>query len=656
MNNKLFPIIALLLITIGGCSSQQLHAGTWPNIRDGVVHIRVPGESPNSQRKIQISWQDAWISEAQTDHLYLLNPDGSLNRKLRLIKNNTPGTADLELPEPGDYQLHVTGASFRNISVHANKSLATQFEPVKVHKSISVPTKGRVYFSNPEGKAFKFAAKYHGGPTTFYITPIDNQKAKPLRLRLDKQEHHWEFDSLLVPAGKKNQLWQVTWDGSGKVAFWLDGIANLFAISQAHLFKPDWQAGTAHITVGNGISGTVPAIGAALPFTNPPQSSYELLDKWQLNAANHYTFSDALTDKPHHDISFLKLYENRFGIKNSSIILAETGRQPLIRNVDRTAKFLNRYLKERHQNGLLNNAYLAFADEPNLNYPDYETFARHFAKLASGIKKSSDPAVNATLIAAPQSSRFVNGPTRSGAEQRRGIDWAEQLIKSHGQWLDAISWHEWMVRDLIDTSRYQEAVIAAQQLVAQHQDILKKDIKLIIGQTNISSGKSLSLYEQETHFAALWWTSVVIQSSQSGALDQLVWFKAADDPNYPKGLATVTPHGYQEKPVSKAMTFINRHMGRWVLQSNSSHPEVDLLATLSEDKAILSLLGVNKSPRRQQLTIQLPESVADPELILFNEQAPAALTTNAKGREINVSLEGETIFVIKVQRLSKPKG
>ena len=653
LKNRCLLLLLLPGLIFSAACSPPLHAHTWPAIRDAVVHIRITPDIPAAERKVDIRWQDAWISEAHTDHIYVLNPDGSLLRKLQLTHENTPGNAEIQLPENGDYQLHVTGASFRNVSVTTADSVASLLEPVRVHKAISLPAKGRLYFRVPGNTPFRFAAKDHGGPDNYRLAPITLPDHKPLRLQLKDHAYHGDFDAVDVPANPGDQIWELRWDGGGKASFWLDQTNNLFAVKKEHLFVPQLKPGQVELSVTDQIAGTVPAIGAALPFTQPPPSSYPLLRQWNLKAANHYTFSDALSNNPDYDLPFLTLYENRFSIRQGNIILARTGRKPVIDNLSRTGHFLKDYLKKRHSRGLLENAYLAFADEPNLNYPSFSHFERDFAALAQSIRQHPDPAISATLLAVPQSSRFLNGPTRSGAEERKGIDWARELIVRHGKWIDAISWHEWMVRDLIDTSRYRDAVESAMHLVKTHRQYLEKEPALIIGQTNISSGKSLSPYEQNTQFAALWWTSVVIQSSLSGALDQLIWFKAADDPDYPKGLATVTANSFTEKPVSHAMTFINSHLGHWVLASNGDHhPEVDLLATLTEDKSRLVLLGVNKSGRQQQLTISLPEAVKSPILQVLNEPATTALTLQNKNTAIAATLDGEAVFIISAFRIA----
>jgi hypothetical protein len=125
---------------------------------------------------------------------------------------------------------------------------------------------------------------------------------------------------------------------------------------------------------------------------------------------------------------------------------------------------------------------------------------------------------------------------------------------------------------------------------------------LLLDQTNMSSGSSLSPYDQDTHFASLWWASVVINSSQDGLLEMLNWFQAADEPNYPKGMLKVLGDDHFElKPVGFAQQFIQQHWLANVVRVENDAFEVDVLAMA--DDAQRSLLGVNKGKRLQHVNL-----------------------------------------------------
>lgn len=639
MKRVLFIVLTFTL----GLQIHVAQAQTWSNIRDGVLHVR----TASSAVVCNVQWKDEWISESQHDHIYIQNPDGSLLKRLNLSKENTPGTENISLTKSGDTRIDVTGYNFRTVNVSLPDSIPSVFEPVKVHKSITLGSGGKLYFKVPANRAFSFNGKYHDGISRFNLTSIND--GQQLSLSLTAKDYYWEFDTLEIASAASETTWELSWSSSGKVSFWLDGIPNLFAQTPQNLFTPTLQTGTVSVSVLSNIVGTTPAIGAAMPFTAPPRSSFDLIKNWHLSTANHYAFVDALLKSPEMDLSFLKTYEKDLALKNSSVILSKSGRAPVLTDADEIAGFLQPYLKLRASQSLLVDAHIALADEPNLNYTDYAEFESYFANVAGRIKNSSDPVINKTRFAVPESSRFLEGPTLEGSEKKIGIDWAEQLLTAHGNLIDAISWHEWMVRDLIDTGRYKTSVEAAANLAAKHENRLHKKLDLIITQTNISSGLSLSSYEQDTWFASLWWASVVIQSSLPGQLDQLVWFKAADDGIYRKGLVSISNDTIVKKPVSSAMTFVSENLGKWVLENTGNHPELDLLATLSEGKDTLILLGVNKSKRLQKLSVQLPGNITNATIKMLQENTLSPVTLKQSEQSISADIPAESIFSIRME-------
>lgn len=627
------------------CLNGTLQAETWPNLRDGVLHIRQSNAAPTS---FLVKWDDAWISESQEDHAFLIDPQGALLQKIELTAPNTPGKLIFELGAQGDYQFEVTGASFRNISVGTQAPTPMVFEPVKIHKSISLPRSGHVYFNAPANTPLSFNAKYHEGVTDFSIKAVNAETAFDLKLL--PHTFHWQFDRLEIPISTEPTTYEVSWSGRGEVSFWLDGVANLFSLRPEDWFQPEQQAGTAQVEVINAIAGPSPSIGATLPLDDSPALIWPIIEKWQLSAANYYLSAASLNQKQNLDLEFIASYEKQFNIKPSNTILTiETSETATLTSPELHSLVTN-FVARRHKQGLLKTSYFAFADEPNLSFPDYDSFEHYFAAMATAIKQHPDPEVSQTLIAAPQSSRFLQGPTRTQADRRKGIDWADKLLAKHGQSIDAISWHEWLVRDLIDTPRYRTAVEQAAALVDRHAVTNGNRQKLIIGQTNISNGASLSPYEQDTFFAALWWASVVIQSSLPGRLDQLIWFKATDDALNKKGLITGGDSRYDEKPVSAAMQFINNSMRPQVMKLENNNPELDLLMTLSSDRKKASVLGVNKSKRAYKLNLHLPfrtRNIAATTLTPLGMNALATAVTDTQNM-LTSNIAGETIFSIQM--------
>ena len=116
-----------------------------------------------------------------------------------------------------------------------------------------------------------------------------------------------------------------------------------------------------------------------------------------------------------------------------------------------------------------------------------------------------------------------------------------------------------MIRDLLATRVYRDSVRRAAELVGRDANGQPRKA-LLLDQTNLSSGSSLSPYDQETHYTSLWWASVVINASQDGLLSMLNWFQAADEPQYPKGMLRILGEDrFELKPVGLAQQFIARH-------------------------------------------------------------------------------------------------
>ena len=250
-------------------------------------------------------------------------------------------------------------------------------------------------------------------------------------------------------------------------------------------------------------------------------------------------------------------------------------------------------------------------------------------------------------IAMPASSRLVNGPTMQGASERRGLDWAARLLEEHEPLIDALAWHEWFIRDLRATEWYRYSVRQAADLVG-YEPTGKPRKALLIDQTNLSSGNTVSPYEQETHFAALWWASVAIQASQDGLLDMLNWFLLADDDHHFKGLLRLeTDEGYSLRPVGEAMVFMLKHWGDEVLALDNDAFEVDALAMRAGPQ--MSLVGVNKVARMQQVRLDLTDTPCSgldpPRLRLFGDET-RILSPRCEDASWRFEVPGETLFAL----------
>lgn len=170
---------------------------------------------------------------------------------------------------------------------------------------------------------------------------------------------------------------------------------------------------------------------------------------------------------------------------------------------------------------------------------------------------------------------------------------------------------------------------------------------LLLDQTNLSSGSSLSPYDQETHYASLWWASVVINASQDGLLSMLNWFQAADEPQYPKGMLRILGGDrFELKPVGLAQQFIAQHWLHRVLWLENDAFEVDVLAMAGDDQR--GLLGVNKGTRLQRVDLSGAKCPLNNGALRYfgaDNRSRDAPFTCQDGR-VRFELPGQTLFAL----------
>ncbi|WP_025127381.1 hypothetical protein [Pseudomonas sp. PH1b] len=635
------PCSLLALTWLWAASSLHAAPMQWGDIRDGSLYLQA-----DTADTLQLRWSPAWQSDANQEQLYLLAPDGQLLQQLEIRADQPYGQRDVPLPAAqGDYRLQVPGYSFRNFKVFHDSATRAQFEPAKVHFSADVPSGVELYFRVAAGEQAVLAGKYYGGVSVLQAVRLsDGQR---VRLQLEEHPQYGEFDQVALPEAPQDEIWRLSLGGSGKVGFWLDGSANLFAQDLRQLHPLQWTPAQVELSLKPQVRGPSPQLGIALPYAEPPPSTFELLRALGPRAANFYSFVDVIKAEPERELSFRKLYRETFGIDRDITLLAGTGRRAVLDADSTSFAGLDAWLADSVRLGNQGLHYLAFADEPNLNYPSYGAFASYFTRMLEHTKANPEARAAGVRIAMPASSRLLDGPFRIGAGQRRGIDWARQLLAEHGHDIDALAWHEWMVRDLLATRRYRNSVRAAADLVGLDEQGRPRKA-LLLSQTNISSGPDLSPYQQDTHYAALWWASVVINASQDGLLDMLNWFQAADEPEYPKGmLAQRNGQSFSLKPVAVAQQFIQQHWLAQVQALDNPAFEVDALAL--QDGRRHSLLGVAKTPRAQTIALSgaLQICQSGPSLALLGPDGRrrSAEVQCSDGRAV-FQLPGETLFAL----------
>ncbi|WPN49270.1 MULTISPECIES: hypothetical protein [unclassified Pseudomonas] len=630
----------LMLMSLGLGLGAEAAPMRWADIRDGSLYLQT--DRPDT---LTVLWAPAWQAEANEEHLYLVDGRGKLQGERLIAPSEPRGSQRWPLtPGAASYRLEIPGYSFRRYTVEHDEHTVARFAPAKVHFSAEPRDGDELYFKVAAGEHAVLAGKFHGGVGSLQVQRVSD--GKQLSMPLKPYPAYWQFDKVELPGASSDQVWRLRLRGSGKVAFWLDGTANLFAQNPQQLQPLREEEGDTRLTLHEEVLGQTPKLAIALPYVLPPDSSFAVLDALQPQAGTYYSLVDIMATRPHYEDAFRRLYQDRFGIRQDITLLAGRQRQADLRADTTSNAGLDAWLAATRALGGKGTHYIGFADEPNLNYADYASYKRIFDSMARQVRSNRANAEAGVRIAMPASSRFVNGPFVDNASDKRGIDWARRLLAESGDQIDALAWHEWMVRDLLATRVYRDSVRRAADLVGLDAQGRPRKA-LLLDQTNMSSGASLSPYDQETHFASLWWTSVVINSAQDGLLDMLGWFQAADEPEYPKGMLRVLGENkFELKPVGLAQQFIRKHWLHDVLRLENDAFEVDVLAMASDHQR--SLLGVNKGTRLQHVSLAGADcSLTNGSLRYFgaDNRSRDAPFKCLDGR-VNFELPGETLFAL----------
>ncbi|NSX08407.1 hypothetical protein HTX81_07405 [Pseudomonas lini] len=630
----------MLLLSLGLGLSAQAAPMRWADIRDGSLYLQT--DRPDT---LTIRWVPAWQADANEERLYLLDGNGNLKGERLITASETRGKQSWPLaPSAASYRLEIPGYSFRRYTIEHDESTVALFAPAKVHFSAETRGGDELFFKVAPGEHAVLGGKFHGGINALQAQRVSDNKQ--LSLALKPHRAYWQFDQLALPVTQDEQVWRLRLQGSGKVAFWLDGTANLFAQKPQQLKPLREDDGQTRLTLHKEMLGPTPNLGIYLPYVLPPQSSFAALDALKPQAGTYYSFVDVTAQNPHHEDAFRQLYQNRFGITQDLTLLAGSKRQADLRADTQSNAGLDAWLAATRALGGTGTHYIAFADEPNLNYPSYADYQAIFNSMARQVRSDPANAKAGVRIAMPATSRFINGPFADNAVDKRGIDWARRLLAESGEQIDALAWHEWMIRDLLATRVYRDSVRRAADLVGL--DAKGRPRKaLLLDQTNLSSGSSLSPYDQETHFASMWWTSVVINSAQDGLLDMLNWFQAADEPTYPKGMVRVLGGDrFELKPVGLAQQFIQQHWLKNVMRLDNDAFEVDVLAMATERQR--SLLGVNKGVRLQRIDLAGATCpLAKGALVYFGADSRSrSAQFNCHDGRVSFDLPGETLFAL----------
>ncbi|MCX2899223.1 hypothetical protein [Pseudomonas mandelii] len=612
----------------------------WAQIRDGSLYLQ-----PDSPDTLTVRWTPAWQAQANEEQLYLIDGQGKLQAERKIAATETSGSQRWPLaPSSASYRLEIPGYSFRRYTIEHDERTVALFAPAKVHFSAEPGADAELYFKVAAGEHAVLAGKFHGGVDALQAQRLDD--GKQLSLALKPYPEYWRFDQIELPVAATDQVWRLHLRGSGKVAFWLDGSANLFAQNPQQLKPLREDFGQTRLTLHQQVLGKTPNLAVAMPYNLPPPSTFALVDTLGFKAGTNYSLVDIMATRPHYEDKFRRLFQDRFGMTQDLTLLAARHRVADLRVDANSTAGLDAWLAATRALGGKGTHYIGFADEPNLNYRNYESYQAIFNSMARQVRSDPGNAKAGVRIVMPASSRFVNGPFIDNAADRRGIDWARRLLAESGDSIDALAWHEWMIRDLLATRVYRDSVRRAAELVGLDAQGRPRKA-LLLDQTNMSSGGALSPYDQETHYASLWWASVAINASQDGLLEMLGWFQAADEPDHPKGmLRMLDEEHYELKPVGYAQQFIQQHWLRDVLRLDNDAFEVDALAMASDQQR--SLFGVNKGARIQQVSLAGTACPLNNGALLYfgaDNRSRAAPFKCQDGR-ISFELPGETLFAL----------
>lgn len=612
----------------------------WGDIRDGSLYLQA--DRPDT---VTVRWVPAWQAEANEEHIYLLDGYGRLQGDRFIKASEVRGSQSWPLvPGAAGYRLEIPGYSFRSYRVEHDATTVALFSPAKVHFSVETRNGTELFFQVAPGEHAVLNGKYHGGVNALQAQRVDD--GQQLSLALKPHRAYWQFDQAALPVSDRPQTWRLRLQGSGKAAFWLDGTANLFAQNPQQLQPVHEESGEVRLTLHAMVLGRTPDLGIALPNLMPPASSHAALDALKPSAASYYSYVDITSKSARFEDPVRQLYQTRFGIRQDITLLAGTGRQANLRADVQSSNGLETWLAGTRALGGQGTHYIGFADEPNLNYSSYDEYRSIFVSMARQVRSNPANASAGVRIAMPATSRLVNGPFANNAADKRGIDWARRLLSEAPDQIDALAWHEWMIRDLLATRVYRDSVRRAAQLVGLDAKGQPRKA-LLLDQTNLSSGSSLSPYDQETHYAALWWASVVINASQDGLLSMLNWFQAADEPPYAKGMVRVLAGDrFELKPVGLAQQFIARHWLPHVLQLDNDAFEVDVLAMAGDEQR--TLLGVNKGTRLQRVALSGAKCPLNQGALHFfgaDNRARDAPFACEHGR-VSFELPGQTLFAL----------
>lgn len=638
-------------------SEVQIVTNTVLNLRDCTMYIR-----PVVDDNLTISWKPAYNPDAHEETLWLLDNAGNQVCEIRIYESEKEGSRTVPIKANEAYKLVVPGYSHRNFALTFNDSCVWLMEPAKLQFMGSLASNPRFYFKILPGEVATLCIKdYTRGPIdSLYgavLTRMEDDMV--LDFTCSPKEWYYQYDSWALPVEPEGtQSWRVDFKGVGRAAFWLDGIPNLFTdrlswYNRLDFDNNDVAAAVPTMVPANSI-GFVPNLGHYMPYTVIPPYVRPALAALNAECACIYSIVDVLAVNPNWEDVFRRYMSETMGLKADYTIQARNGRdayldynlhQDVRLATDHWVKCMARINDGRDH-------YIAPADEPNYNYPTFESYRTAFYNWAMFIKTHPQYAASGAKIMAAASSRFDHGPNTTNSSATKGYLWARDIIDLYPDLVDAVVWHEWTVRGLLNLRQYGKSVELAYTLSDNGRR------RLAIEQTNTAGGSSVSLYDQNTHFASMWWAAVFIACTRTGKLNDLMWFPIADELSHPKGLLYASDDAvpvYTLKPVGLFHQWLSQHLvgstDSKVYPIEQVRIEVDLVC-FSNVKAGVTrqfIMGLNKSPRTYTVFLTGFAWAQPYKLEFWNPNSTTTIVTPTfvpGDQYLTFDLPAETIFIL----------